>query len=47
MRIPSTWRSHPSPPMMQPTERRDILERLARKEIDADEAAAALRALAG
>ncbi len=27
------------------TERRDILERLARKEIDADEAAAALRAL--
>jgi hypothetical protein len=29
------------------TERRDILERLARKEIDADEAAAALRALAG
>jgi hypothetical protein len=28
------------------TERRDILERLARKEIDADEAAAALRALA-
>jgi len=27
-------------------ERRDILERLARKEIDADEAAAALRALA-
>ncbi len=28
-------------------ERRDILERLARKEIDADEAAAALRALAG
>jgi hypothetical protein len=29
------------------TERRDILERLARKEIDADEAAATLRALAG
>ncbi|HET9417358.1 MAG TPA: DUF2089 domain-containing protein [Candidatus Limnocylindria bacterium] len=28
------------------TERREILERLARKEIDADEAAAALRALA-
>jgi hypothetical protein len=29
------------------TERRDILERLARKEIDAEEAAAALRAMAG